>query len=342
MLSLFILIILFLPACKSLTEDEVHKWAQGNLEELNDYHLKGKLKIRDIDHDKLREYEIEERFLNPDKLRVDIFSENIEDQQIFITEKEEVSIFHMGLQEHYKIPRGELPNKLSFLFYEVIEVLANEETDVEVEQKDSNYLLTVNYNQKGIQYFQLELDNGLKPVKLKLYREVDRPPYAEVKYKKATLDKSTVTVDDFDEKLLKMAFKSHFKPSCQLQTFDKEDFSELSISFEPYLPKTTDYDLKSTHVCEVTNWVSMGFLKGNDTKENIILIQNKLDDDKSEFKSISELHDYEYIKYEEQELLYLDDKNFNMVTWMQTSQLRLIIISPKGLDKILEFVSSIK
>ena len=132
-------------SCGDTDVEMIKTSMSGKLEDLSSYFAQGEILINDPLHDKAREYKVNEWYLAPDKLKLEIYpaDEGPKKGQIFVSKQGEVQIYNPLINEKIELPppsEAAVGNKFSFLLYEKFKNLASE--DFEIEAMGDQYELT--------------------------------------------------------------------------------------------------------------------------------------------------------------------------------------------------------
>ncbi|WVU11269.1 hypothetical protein V2B37_02040 [Natranaerobius thermophilus JW/NM-WN-LF] len=351
MKGIFILIIIpvtlmvVTTSCQKLTTEELQTWSQETLADLDDYYLSGHLTVGEEGAENLRDYAVEERYLHPNKLRVDITEKNqaTGSHQTFIAKNGEIDIFHRDLEEHYHISEGDLSNKLSFLFINFLELMAAGELTPEVASLKEGYKLEGVFKESGLGTYRLYLDKGLYPEKIQLYREDKSSPYLELVYQEVKWNQSHISHTDFDEKLLEMAFEEPLEPKCELHEYKKENLDELALNFDPKVPELDDEFIKSIYACEHSDWLSMRIIAEEieeKIEEEYIVTQTLLENkDKEDPSILSDEGDYEHKSKENVDFWLETVEDKNIIYW-RYGDIKFTIIGAEDEEKMLSLAKS--
>ncbi len=146
---LLVVFVLGLPtllnSCGDKDVEMIKTSMTGKLEDLSSYFAHGEILINDPVKDKVREYKVNEWYLAPDKLKLEIYpaDEGPEKGQVFVSKQGEVQIYNPLIKEKIELPppsEAAVGNKFSFVLYEKFKNLAAD--DFEIKPMGDHYELT--------------------------------------------------------------------------------------------------------------------------------------------------------------------------------------------------------
>lgn len=209
------LFCLFTACQEELTEQNIQQWSKDCLTELNDLHLVAEMTV-EKGGDFTRYYHVEERYLAPNKTRVDLVNKkNRAEHQIFIYSDDQLRIYHSGLEEQYCIEDPKLSDKLSFLYLDIVSNLSAGTVSPTVTDIDDGYKLEIIQQKNGVEYIELHLDRDLQPTHLLFYFD-ETEPFLSLTYKEFNWNESLVTEKDFQEAVFDLVFQKKNEDECDI------------------------------------------------------------------------------------------------------------------------------
>ncbi|UMZ74888.1 outer membrane lipoprotein-sorting protein [Natranaerofaba carboxydovora] len=265
LLIFLLLLVLVFNSCGSLDSDEIKARMEKKLDKLDSYKVQGSIVINDLKDEPSRSYNIEEWYLAPDNIKLEVFTDKEQDLgQVFVSKDDRLQIYNPLIEERVSYPMSfdrDMGNKFSFILYDKLNLMAAGE--FEFEKEGDKYIITTYkkpLTHEMIVYKDRDgiLGSEISIEKINMYRDNNTSePYMTYHVDNITwnpeVDEEAFEVEEADE-----IEEVGDEISCNIEESKIEE-----LSFDPVSIEDPSYDIFHLGMCEKRGQISIKYTSPN-------------------------------------------------------------------------------